>query len=378
MPVTSVFVPAAYAQGTYSPSFDTTQATTANRIDGEIHYITPGTANEKTVIFPFWGPFFSTLGLVVRHTSDGGVSTVLQPGVDMFLGLPFHGARQAGLINPLYGAIVLNNPNLSGTITLTYRTIGQPWVYRRDLASANQFAILNNVVTTSQEQYANYQSAFPVVGTPFLPDDQSKLTEVYAGALTQYGVIAENFIKQKADHADAIAHWFRKDNPHQETKVSVGLGNVANLPAATDAQASDPTNNSTYITPAQIPLAFANITPVATDSVAGAVILNVGATTADGGDATKALTAAGFVALINNADSDLSKAINQLQKTATFSPWPATWPTTVTWRGAQYTTVKALMAALAAHVGVSVLEHNPKTGKVWFPSYVTIPTMTLT
>lgn len=45
------------------------------------------------------------------------------------------------------------------------------------------------------------------------------------------------------------AHRQDFNNPHQTTKSQVGLGNVPNFPVATEAQAQDATDNSTFMTP---------------------------------------------------------------------------------------------------------------------------------
>lgn len=46
------------------------------------------------------------------------------------------------------------------------------------------------------------------------------------------------------------AHVQRIDNPHQVNATQVGLGNVANYPVATALQADDPSNTTSYMTPA--------------------------------------------------------------------------------------------------------------------------------
>lgn len=376
MSVVSVLLPTQFSKDTYAPAFDTTAALAANFVTGEIQKISENQGTDAQVIFPAYAPFYEN-DLVVSFIPDGGTSTTLTLGVDYVFAYPFISATRAtGHVS--YGGIVFINNAVGGNVTIDYRTVGGNWVYQADLQVSNLFSIYNDPYVTAWEIYADYQQAFPIVSSPWDKADSISIQTLQLTILDFCNSLTQSFLNQYQDFNSAIAHVFNYDNPHATTASDIDLGNVANYPPATDAQASDPTNNATYITPAQLPLAFANITPASTDTSAGVIEFTDASATADASSATKALTAGAFNAYVSSSSNDLGKAINHSQKTATFTNWPSAWPATVHWLGNTYTTSEALMAAVQTYVNVTPLEYDKTTGQVWFPYTTTIPTLTLT
>jgi hypothetical protein len=376
MSVVSVLLPTQFSKDTYFPAFDTTAALEANFVTGEIQKISENQGTDAQVIFPAYAPFYEN-DLVVSFIPDGGSSTTLTLGVDYVFAYPFISATRA-TGHTSYGGIALINNAIGGNVTINYRTIGGSWVYQADLQTSNLFSIYNDPYITAWEIYADYQQAFPVVNVPWDRADSASIQTLELTILDFCNSLTQSFLNQYQGFASAIAHVFNYNNPHATTAADIGLGSVANYPPATNAQASDPTNNSTYISPAQLPLAFANITPLATDTSAGVNQFTNASVSTDAASATKALTAGAFNAYAPSSGNDLGKAINHSQKTATFTNWPSAWPSTVHWMGNTYTTAESLMAAVQSYLKVSPLEYNKTTGQVWFPFTTTIPTMTLT
>lgn len=375
MAVLSVSLPTQFATASYVPVFDSTAALAANIVSGETQVISANQGTDAQVIFPTYAPFYAA-GLTVTFTPSGGSAQTLSLGTGYRLAYSFLSATRA-TGNAAYGGIVLVNNGVAGTVSIAYRTVGGTWVYRTDIQVSNAFATTYDPLVTAWEQFANYQQAFPVITTAWDKPDSTSVQSLILGIKSLCTTLTQQYMSEASQFASGIAHLFNLNNPHNATAANIGLGLVANYPPATDAQASDPTNTTTYITAAQLPLAFANITPAALDRVAGVVQLANPSVIADGASSTKTLTASAFVAYSATTQNALGKALNHSQLTGTFTGWPASWPASVSWRGTTYTSAAALIAALQTAVGVTNLEYNASTGKVWFPYTVTVPNMTL-
>lgn len=374
MSVTNVLQANGFRIGTYVPAFDPNRSNPANNVSNEQHVASANAGTDDLVLFPSFAPFYAA-GLVVQHTPNGGSIRTLTNGVDYLIGLPFLGASRA-LNSEVGGAIYLINNALSGTFTVGYHTLGGNWVYRRSLDEANLYSLDNHVANTSWEQYAKYSEAFPIITAAWDKVDRTSGLDLNGSVDGLIASMVAQVLDNRTKNMQALTHINRTDNPHVTTAASIGLGNVANYPPATDLQAADPTNNTTYITPAQLSLAFSTITPTATDTSPGIMALNMGNQASDATNATDGLTAQGFYNLASSQANVLGRAVNHAQLSAAFSPWNGTWP--ALWNNYAYANPKSLLQALQAAVKIRALEMDLNTGKVWFPAGTTIPNMTLT
>lgn len=374
MSVTNVLQANGFKVGTYVPAFDPTRSNPANNISNEQHVASANSGTDDLVLFPSFAPFFLA-GLSVQFTPNGGSARTLQLGVDYFSGLPFLGASRA-INTDVVGAIYLVDNTLSGTFTLSYHTLGGDWVYRRSLDEANLYALASPVTETSWEQYANYSVPFPIITTAWDKTDPASVLDLNGSFDSLIASLVSQVLGNRSKNNQAISHINNTSNPHNTTPASIGLGNVANYPPATDQQAADPTNNTTYITPAQLSFAFSTVTPAATDTSPGVMALNMGNQPSDANNATDGLTAQGFYNLASSQNNALGKAVNHSQLSAAFSPWNGTWP--AYWNNVAYADAKSLLQALQSAMKIRSLEMDATSGKVWFPAGTVIPNMTLT
>lgn len=358
----------------YSPPIDYLGIAGSNVVIGERHTIGNDGSTTYCYIKPSYGPFYAS-GVVV-HTAVNGVSTgTLVLGVDYSLAFPFISASRATGLS-IFGAIQFTNPNYSGQVIIQYQSLGGNWVSN----AISSVALLSSTVVTKNpqviawEQVSGYTSQFPVVSNPWDRTDTTNMT-----AVTQaISLVRDNLVTniRNINLNTEIAHLANFTNPHNDTSTSVGLNLVANLPPATNNQAADTNNTTTYINASQIVNNYNTATYQATTSQPGVAVLNVGVNVGDDTDNTKILTAAGLTALLANPVNNLGGVVNRVQATAQILPWalPSSWH----WQGVQYSNLNTFVLAVAASVGVSSLEYNSVTGVVWFPPYVAIPSLTTT
>jgi hypothetical protein len=373
MSVTSVTLPSAFAVGTYSPAFNPAQAIPANNVSGEQQVVAPNAGSDVLFVVPSYAPFFANT-VVLTYTPSGGSAQPLTPGVDYFFALPFISASRA-LSAAVFGAIVMANNQLAGTIGMAYTTLGGVWVTTVAANQALESRIGTDVYVTAFEQVANYSSVFPQVMGPWDKPDPTGMPDVIKSLTALINQMANSVLTEQSASAQGILHLFDEANPHRDNAASVGLGNVVNYPPATDLQATDSSNNITYISPAQLKLAFAAGLPHANDGQLGVFLLNLGLPGADAVSPTLVLTAASFASLIQTPGSGIYAGFNRSQQEATFSPYPFTFP--ATWQGSSYANMTQLLRAVATAAGVSTVEFNATTGKVWFPMGTTLPALAI-
>jgi hypothetical protein len=172
MSVLSVQLPSQFSAATYRPALDVAANVSANIVSGEVQTIAANQGTDAQVIFPTYAPFY-TDGLVIQLTLPNGTVRSLTLDVDYKLAYPFISAiRSTGKL--VYGGIVLLDNTLVGNVSLSYRTLGGTWIYNTDLQTSNLFATTNPPYVTSWEQFANYQSVFPIVTVAWdKPDNAS-------------------------------------------------------------------------------------------------------------------------------------------------------------------------------------------------------------
>jgi len=378
MPVSSIVLPPAFSEATYAPALDTARVSSQNSVSGEVHNFTTPEPNEQIVIVPRHAPFFLE-GLSISLT-QGSTTRVLVKDIDYYPVLQFIGASRA-IGKPVIGGVVLTTVALAGSVTINYSCLGGSWIYRKALNDTTTFFSNNLPRLTAWEQYAQYQSAFPIITVGWDKPDPTDPYAVLNSIDTIFTSIKTKNILHKAASKSAISHVFDVGNPHKNTKADVFLGNVANLPAATDAQAADPTNNSTYISHLQLQLAFSTSTPHATDTAPGiSKPADMSLPNASQNDVDY-LTAAGLVTTVGQPSSEIGQLIGVYLRSGILRNWTDGSPTSTepnggwpkTWNGSSYANATALITAMAAFLRLSTVRINLKTGKFWYPVNRGIP-----
>ena len=375
MSVTNISLPSAYAAGVYTPVFDSNGTNGANHISGEVQTVAANFGSDLQVLVPSYAPFYAQNVTVTFTDAVTHAVSTLTVGVDFFFGFPFLSASRACQL-PVYGAIVIANNQLAGTFSLVYHTVGGIW--SNTVAFDQGLELLSGVdpYATAWEQVTSYNQVFPNVNGPWDKTDPSNIPSVISSLLDLTAQINTQSSVQLTNFTAALAHLFATDNPHDDTAAAIGLGNVDNYLPATNVQAADFTNTTTYVTPAQLSLAFASGVAHASDTVSGLVKLNDNSFAGDATDSTKTITALGFINLVSAQGTAINLAFNKAQQEGTFSPYPFTFPKT--WNGVLYSNMTSLLAAIGASCGIfTPLEFSSNTGKIWFPAGTTVPNLTV-
>ena len=119
--------------------YDPTGLALTNLIISEVHPINEYTLLNLNLIIPNAGPIF-LIGLMVTHTDTLGVTTVMTEGNDYTMSMLYDAATMT-MASPIYGGLFILNSTLTGTITISYQSLGGPWVMSRsDIVNS----LLNN------------------------------------------------------------------------------------------------------------------------------------------------------------------------------------------------------------------------------------------
>lgn len=270
-----------------------------NLITNEIHNLQPPGPKDFYFIIPFAAPFFVE-SLEVYNVATGAKYV---EGTDYLVGHRFIEAM-ASIGRPIAGSIRFLRFDIVGQVRLRYRTIGGPWGFSdqailRELANVKLNPIVRSwgdidVLPYSFPPLLHDQPLNSLIGSAELKaslDHIADVMEATASGTTQSHLVDYNnphrVTKQQvllgnvpnfamatdeqmvaAQRADLFtnprgvllsiqeyalkplnAHINATGNVHRMVPADIGLGNVPNYPAATPAQAIDPTNTTTLLTP---------------------------------------------------------------------------------------------------------------------------------
>lgn len=224
----------------YTYPFDPTGRKIENLVKNERHIVSPPDHLDYYFIVPFSGPFFED-GLKVVHYPSG---KELIKGKDYVLSYQFNSASKA-TAKPVYGAISIYNRDISGTLEIEYQSIGGKWIIDESKAAELLSNVVNNPRITTWEQVVELPEKFPVI------DHEWDLVDL-VGASDLVDVlqdIKDSIANGELDGGAAAAHALKTDNPHEVTKVQVGLGSVDNYPTASVEEGQAGESNVRFTTP---------------------------------------------------------------------------------------------------------------------------------
>lgn len=210
---------------------DTTGLQVSNRVTNELHTFTEVNNSRYRIIIPNFAPFYLD-NLSLTHESSAGVFTPLVENQHFMLVLPYIGATRS-IGKMLYGGISFNTNFVNGTIHVTYQTIGGDWTASSAYVLERLATMVYNPRTTVWDIVTDKPSAFPPIN-----HDQN-LDYVYGH---QELITAVNAISAQITNRPVA------------TKATIGLGNVVNLPLATDAEVIANATVEKYVTMRQIAL----------------------------------------------------------------------------------------------------------------------------
>jgi hypothetical protein len=384
MPVTSIVLPPGITTLNFKPTMVTSGPSAANNVTGEKIYITPESGQDPLVVSPTFAPFYA-LASSLTYTDNLGAQRVLNENVDFVYVYKFVGASFATNYS-IVGGIYLFNNQLNGFLTLNYCSLGGEWLYSKSIDEASIYNHAFDPFLTSWEQYAGYQKRFPIISLPWYLSDTTDFQSVVEKINTVSKTISDKTIEEARNIANIVTHITSYSDVHSIVKSDVGLANVINMPACTDAQASDPMVSTAYITPAQLQLAFSTISSSATDTVAGTMRLNDGVAGTSDIDIARGLTAPGFYSLLSTRGSAINRAIVRQHEIRVLSKVPYADPGPfqtigtihpVVWNSVRYNDLESLTNAIAAACGLNSIPYD-MAGRLFFPPLVNIPDLTVT
>lgn len=170
--------------------YDATGIALANRITSEVHPIDEYSFLNYNLIVPNAGPIFLD-GLTVTYTDGSGTTEIMVEGVDYVVALFYEAATRA-TTKPVYGGLLVINPFLIGTITLTYQSLGGSWI-------ASRSQVVNSLLNNGYDprvvlfdSVTGVLTAFPALAvTPMQPTDTIGLTALLAEMATVAATITK-------------------------------------------------------------------------------------------------------------------------------------------------------------------------------------------
>ena len=372
MQITSLTLPVGRDIGVYQPSLDLTGTLTTNLVTGEIQGIAPNIGSPFEFLIPTYAPFFTTGFKAYKQNADLSL-TLLILGVDYYFAFPFIGASRA-LAMSLYAGISFTNTALTEPIYLVYQTLGGSWL----TTPANITATLETIITdpcgVTWEQVADYSVLFPIVTTPWNLEDPTPITDVTVALAALEMTIGNNALAQ--NYTSETTHLTNYSNAHNVTLAQLGLDHVSNLSPASNIEAMSITNNTQYISSAQVNYMITNLMTPASSTVKGVVALADGITELEASSPTLALTAASFSNYIHDQKNGIGALINRGQTVGTFSIIPTSFPRI--WNFVSYPNLQSLLTAVLASVNLNTVEYNANLGCFYFPQGTVVPDLTLT
>lgn len=354
-----------------------------NRITGEVIQLLPDNTKPHRVIIPSFGPFF-TETLVVRAVVQEqslssypiASSVVLEKWRDYYPVLSYvEATSRSG--KSVMAAIIISDVALRADITLEYQSLGGPAQLPLGVAQVDHSA------TDFHPTVQNYTQAFGISAEyayyePEVNRDNRIDGQDFVEALESAAAV---FALPTQVHTPLglLQHLSDTDNPHFEDKASIQLANAPNWAVASEADAVAGLSRDLYVTPkaAAAAVGSRDNVPEATAVTPGTAVLNLGLSSADATDDSKALTSAG---LLNLKRSATPNAIRDLfengRQQVNFQPLPITYP--VMCLGATCFNFTDLLQAVEASLNMSNIQGSATRSCIWIPNDVPAPDLSVT
>lgn len=228
--------------------FDGTGNAESNLVTNELHTLTEVNNTAYRILIPTFAPFYLN-NLKVEHIDISGNANPLTEAVDYYPVLPYMAAtRSTGQF--VYGGIAINNAIVEGTIRLaSYQTLGDKWCADAQYVYARLLESVYNKRTVWWDTLSNVQETFPPVAHTHDAMDFNGLQDVLASLSALRAAILQAPNNIPASYA---AHLLNKNNVHEVTKDQVGLGDVQNIPLATDQEVAARLPVDKYVTLRQV------------------------------------------------------------------------------------------------------------------------------
>lgn len=228
--------------------FDPTGLANTNIIVDEIHTLTEVNAQQYRILIPEFAPFY--LGnFQIKHTDQSGQTRLLNEDLDYSFCLPYIGATRS-IGQMLYGAVTINDTITNGILKVTYRTLGGDWTADASLVLEALAEYVYNPRITVWDIVTNKPTMFP----PINHDQSMDYIFGHQDLIDSINGVADQIATGPSSTTPIIQHLLDTSNPHETTADQVGLGNVANLPLATDEEVDTLAQVDKYFTLRQLTL----------------------------------------------------------------------------------------------------------------------------
>lgn len=356
---------------------DLTGVLPSNLISNEQQTLTPANGVKHQLLVPIFAPYFGN-SLTLQYYSPSGIRVAAVKGVDYVSVM-----KQAELSDlcaaDIYSGILILNPDLRGTMLVTYQTLGGGFgVDRRSILQT--LAVISNANTFIGWNAITGKPVFFPVSDHYLSIEQD--TVGLADVVTALESVRTALAPLSESDVTALnTHTTDTSNPHVVTKAQLGLPNVQNFPPASDAEAQLGASAQRYLTPHSTAQAIDANLPAAQDTVRGKFELNLGTLPGDDTDNAKPLTGSGVVSLLisptpNALNVLFSSLINQAEQAVQVSPSPVVYP--LWWKGIQCQDQASFISAVRSYTGLRALRYNSINGVFYFPVDVTPPSLVTT
>lgn len=225
---------------------DTTGLSPANKVVDEPHVLTEINAATYRILLPDFAPFYQD-NFVLKFVDTLGVETILQRDIDFAFTLPYISASRS-IGKMVYGAVTIINDLVNGSLKMTYQTLGGDEIADVQLVREKLAEVAYNPRTASWDVIANKPQQFPPVPHDHSTDDIVGLEQV----IEELNDIEQAILAGPNPSNDVVHHFTDTNNPHQTTAAQVGLGDVVNLPMATDQEVISRAPVDKYVTLRQI------------------------------------------------------------------------------------------------------------------------------
>jgi len=227
--------------------FDTTGLLASNLIAGEAHTLTEINANTYRILIPEFAPFYLD-NFVLEHVDQLGAITTLQEGIHYILCLPYIGAvRSTGKM--IYGGVSITDLIVNGTVRVTYQTIGGDWTADASYVLNALAEQVYNPRTTVWDVVTNKPNQFP----PTVHNQHMDNVFGHQVLIDAIDGLADTIVTSSQSAAPSlVSHLLDDQNPHFVTPAQLGLGNIENLPLASDAEVMARAHVDKYITLRQL------------------------------------------------------------------------------------------------------------------------------
>lgn len=224
----------------------------SNLVTGEFHTLTELNDDTYRILIPTFAPFYLR-NLLLEHVDTTGAITPLTEGVDYYPCLQYMGATRS-IGKPVYGGMYINSRLVEGSLRLRYQTVGGKWCADRDYVYERLAESVYNKRSVWWDNITNVQETFPPTDHNHPVSPLDGMERLLAGLQDLQQAVLQTGTSLSAQ----LQIHMNDEEMHRPSKATVGLGQVSDLPMATDEEVLERQPIEKYVTLRQILLLLNN------------------------------------------------------------------------------------------------------------------------